>query len=114
MDDFLIHLRAYLCLLAVAAALAGVAWYEDRHRDPADMRGWKPADAVVIGRTQVSLDAQEYARLTVGFRTWRGHPAMLVADIPSEQAPPTDRVWVLYDPLHPERAALSLHQPDEY
>jgi hypothetical protein len=55
---------------------------------------------------------QDHQRLTVGFHTWRGHPALLVADIPAEHAPPTDRVWVLYDPLHPHRAQLTLERPE--
>ncbi len=113
MDDFVIYLRAWLWLLAVAGFLVAAAWCAERRRDPGDTRVWKPAEAVVVGRSTVYRDRREYARLTVGFRTWRGHLALLVADVPAGQAPPTDRVWVVYDPLHPERAQLATGQPDD-
>lgn len=112
MDDFVIHLRAWLCLVTLTICVVAATWYADRRRDPGDTRGWKSTEAHVLGRVVVR-ERPDQERLTVGFQTWRGHPALLVADVPTAQAPPTDRVWVLYDPLHPERAQLTLDQPDD-
>lgn len=111
MEDFHVHLRAWLLLVAIAVVVVAGAWYDTRRRRPGDTRGWKPAEAAVVDRCVVSRDAVAYCRLTVRFRTWRGHWAHLVAEVPAAHAPPEARVWVLYDPLRPHYARLSLQQP---
>ncbi|MEV0271464.1 hypothetical protein AB0H43_22020 [Hamadaea sp. NPDC050747] len=111
MDDFDVHLRAWLLLVVVTAVLVAAAWYDGRRRRPGDVRGWKPAQAAIVDRCAVSRETLQYCRLTVRFRTWRGHWAYLVAEVPAAQAPSGDEVWVLYDPLRPQFAQLSLRQP---